>query len=47
LRAAVAARTEVHRIEIDKDGKIILIVGKLPESPRDNGDQRNEWDTIT
>jgi hypothetical protein len=46
LRATVAAGIEVRRIEIDKDGKIIVVAGKLPESPRDGGDQRNEWDAV-
>ena len=34
LKATVAAGIEVSRIEIDKDGKIIVIVGK-PEAPDD------------
>ena len=35
LRATVAAGIEVQRIEIDKDGKIVVVTGKLPDQPRD------------
>jgi hypothetical protein len=44
LRATVAARIEVQRIEIDKDGKIIVVAGKVPESRRDEEIERSEWD---
>ena len=47
LRATAAAGIEIQRIEIDTDGKIIVVTGKLPESPRDSGDQHNEWNTVT
>jgi hypothetical protein len=47
LRATIAAGIEVQRIDIDKDGKISVFTGKLPESPRGGGDQHNEWDTVT
>jgi hypothetical protein len=47
LRATVAAGIELRRIEIDTGGKIILVPGKPRESPRDSGDQHNEWDTVT
>ena len=47
LRATAAAGIEIQRIEIDTDGKIILVAGKPRESPRDRGDQHNEWDTVT
>jgi hypothetical protein len=44
LRGAAAAGIDVQQIEINKDGKIVVVVGKVPESPRNGGDQRNEWD---
>ena len=47
LRATVAAGIEVRRIEIDKEGKIVVVAGKPPETSHDGGDQRNEWDTVT
>jgi hypothetical protein len=45
LRATVAAGIKVQRVEIDKDGKIIVVAG-MPEPARANDDQRNEWDTV-
>jgi hypothetical protein len=44
LRATAAAGLKVQRIEIDKYGKIIVIAGKVPDSPRDSECERNEWD---
>ncbi len=42
-RAAIAAGLEVQRIEIEKDGKIVVVIGKSQESPvQGRGD--NEWD---
>jgi hypothetical protein len=34
LKATVAAGIEVSRVEIDKDGKIVVIIGK-PDAPHD------------
>jgi hypothetical protein len=42
LRAAAAAGTEVQRVEIDKTGKITVVIGK-PNEPIDEGVD-NEWD---
>lgn len=44
LRAMLAAGIEVQRIEIDRDGKIVVVAGKSKELPRDGDDERNEWD---
>jgi hypothetical protein len=44
LRATVAAGIEVQRVEIGKDGKIVVYVAKMPEPVDDNGG--NEWDRI-
>jgi hypothetical protein len=43
LRATVAAGIEVRRVEIDKDGKIVLVTGKsaAPESSVQEGS--NDW----
>jgi hypothetical protein len=50
VKAVVAAGCKVTRVEVEKDGKIIVIVGE-PEEPARDGrvDQfestgRNEWD---
>lgn len=45
LRAAVAAGIDVQRIEIDRDGKIIVVTGK-PQEVADEGRGENEWDRI-
>lgn len=44
IKAARAAGVEVARVELDKDGKIILVAG-IPKQPIDElGDEVNEWD---
>ncbi len=45
LRATLAAGVSVQRIEIDKNGKIIVVAG-MPESTSVSGDQQNEWDMV-
>ena len=39
-RAAIAAGLKVQRIEIDKDGKIVVVIGGAPSEP--SGE--NPWD---
>ena len=43
LRAASAAGQPVRRFEIDREGKIVVFVGK-PEQREEGGG--NEWDNI-
>ena len=43
LRAAAKAGQPVQRFEIDREGKIVVFVGK-PEPRHEAGD--NEWDNI-
>jgi hypothetical protein len=44
LKAAAAAGVIVSRVEVSRDGRIILIlVGKEPA----NRDEANEWDNAT
>lgn len=45
LRATVAAGIDVQRIEIDKDGKIVVVTG-APQQPVSEGQGENEWDHI-
>ncbi|MDP2330403.1 MAG: hypothetical protein Q8M19_06880 [Reyranella sp.] len=45
LRATVAAGIAVQRIEIDREGKIIVVTGK-PQEVADEGRGENEWDRI-
>jgi len=46
VRGARAAGVEVARIEVGRDGKIVVIVGK-PESADTTKDPVNEWDAAT
>ena len=41
MRAALAAGQSVKRIEIDKDGRIVVVIGK-PDADKDS--PVNEWD---
>jgi hypothetical protein len=41
-----AAGVEVARAEIGKDGKIVVVAGKPSDTPREDGDGRNEWDGV-
>jgi hypothetical protein len=43
VRAVVSAGVEVARIEVDKEGRIIVVAGK-PAS--DQGRGANEWDSV-
>jgi hypothetical protein len=45
LRATVAAGIEVERVEIDKDGKIVVVASKVKQ-PGEEGSTVNEWDNI-
>lgn len=45
-RAVIAAGLKVQRIEIDRDGKIVVVVS-APVAPTGNaGAEHNEWDAI-
>jgi len=44
-RAAIAAGLEVQRIEIETDGKIVVVTGKT-QAPADEGTEENEWDRV-
>ena len=45
LRATAAAGIEVERVEIGRDGKIVVFAGTAKE-PADNVKEGNEWDAI-
>ena len=47
LRATQAAGIEIARVEINKDGKIVLVTGKQQEGTPGGGKDENEWDGIT
>jgi hypothetical protein len=48
LRATVAAGIEVRRIEVGKDGKIIVVTGKAATTGADAeiAERKNPWDNI-
>lgn len=41
VRGAVAAGVRVAKVEVDKDGRIVVVVGEPDKTEPD----RNEWDT--
>jgi hypothetical protein len=45
-RAVLAAGLEVARVEVGRDGAIVVVPSRPPESPREGGEERNEWDGI-
>jgi hypothetical protein len=48
LRAAAAAGIEVQRIEVGKDGKIIVVTGKAAaaETNTEIAERTNPWDNV-
>jgi len=47
VKAVVAAGCKVARVEVGKDGKIVVVTGR-PEEPVNNvGNDTNEWDPPT
>lgn len=46
LRATIAAGVEVARVEIDKDGKIVLVTGKAADPIAEQRPEANEWDGV-
>jgi hypothetical protein len=47
IKAARAAGVEVARVEVDKDGKIVVITGKPDEAEPPQEQADNPWDTVT
>lgn len=46
LRAVKAAGEKVQRVEVDKDGRIIVIVGDADQATTTATGGANEWDRI-
>jgi len=49
IKAVAAAGVVIARVEVDKDGKIVIIVGEPNESEGSNGNRSNtanEWDEV-
>jgi hypothetical protein len=43
VKAVVSAGVEVARVEVDRDGRIIVVVGKVAQDAGSASD-KNEWD---
>lgn len=46
LRAADRAGVDVQRVEIDKEGKIVMVTDKPLERSCNVGGEHNEWDAV-
>lgn len=46
VKALVAAGLTVARVEIDRDGKIVVVAGRLTETTVEGTPERNEWDAL-
>jgi hypothetical protein len=45
IKGATAAGMEIARVEISKDGVIVMVPSK-PEEPVDERPETNEWDSV-
>ena len=45
LKGARAAGMEIARVEINKEGVIVMVPSK-PEEPADASEEVNEWDSV-
>jgi hypothetical protein len=45
VRAVKAAGVDVLRVEVDRNGKIIVVAGEASENPAPTG-EANSWDRI-
>jgi hypothetical protein len=45
IKAAVQAGQQVQRVEISREGRIVIILSNGKEQTTDNAD-RNEWDAV-
>ena len=46
IKATVKAGIVVERVEIDKDGKIIIVTAKAEDAVDGNYPEKNEWDGV-
>jgi hypothetical protein len=46
IKAAQIAGIDVHRVEIDRDGKIIVVIAEPATAAPQDDPNVNEWDTI-
>ena len=46
LKAAVKAGIAIERFEIDKNGKIIIVIAKAKDAVNGDNPEKNEWDGV-
>jgi hypothetical protein len=46
IKAVMAAGVDIARVEVDKDGKIIVVTGKADDVPGERTEGSNPWDNI-
>jgi len=46
LKATVKAGIAVERVEIDKDGKIVIVTGSPEDAANGEKSEKNEWDGV-
>jgi len=46
LKATVKAGIAVERVEIDKDGKIVVVTGRPEDAATGDKSGKNEWDAV-
>ena len=44
IKAAVKAGIDVERVEIDKNGKIVIVTAKAEDAVNGDNPEKNEWD---
>jgi hypothetical protein len=46
IRGTVKAGIAIKRVEIDKDGKIIIVTAKAEDAVNGDNPEKNEWDGV-
>ena len=46
IKATVKAGIPVERVEIDKNGKIVIVTAKAKDAVNENYPEKNEWDGV-
>jgi hypothetical protein len=46
IKATVKAGIVVERVDIDKDGKIIIVTAKAEDAVNGDNPEKNEWDGV-
>ena len=46
IKATVKAGIAINRVEIDKDGKIIIVTAKAEDAVYGDSPEKNEWDVV-